>query len=363
MDTSTLRCFPNGAFRSGQILAVLICFLLVGCSHDRPSIVFTQIPVASLGGPNTSGVLAGKVTGSKPGDRIVLYARSGNQWWIQPSLAAPFTQIRQDATWTATIHLGVEYGAVLVRGEYRTDAVISALPDLEGHTVAKASAPATMTPTARTNLPPKTLHFSGYDWEVRTVAGPSGGLAHSYVPDNVWLDSKGSMHLRISREDKQWFCAEVHTARSLGYGSYKFVLRDVGHLEPAAMLGLLTRDDDSKDEKHTEMDIHVSRWGRPESKNGEYVIQPYHIPSNVYRFEIPGGTLTTGFRWSPGIASFSTTLGADQTGKQIAAWTFTTGIPTPTGERLYINLCEFGYPRIPLQHGAEVVVDRFQFLP
>jgi len=274
----------------------------------------------------------------------------------------PFTEIKPDGTWISTTHLGMEYGAVLVRGDYETHTVISSLPDLDEHAIATATTFAN-TESQPAEYAVKTLQFSGYDWEARAIPSPAGGLSHNYTPNNVWLDDKRAMHLRISREGNQWVCAEVRTTRSLGYGSYQFVLRDTGNLEPAAMLGLFTWDDEAKDLKHTEMDIHVSRLGNPESKNGEYVIQPYQIPSNVYRFEIPRGSVKTGFRWSPGSAAFSTTHGEGRNGKPAAAWTFTTGIPVPTGERIYINLCEFGYPRIPLQHGAEVVIDRFQFLP
>lgn len=340
----------------------LSCISLGGCHRRPPSILFTQIPPASFGGPNTSGAISGKVIGFKRGDRLVLYARSGNQWWIQPTSDKPFTQIRPDGTWTSRTHLGLEYGAVLVRGDFETATVISSLPDLNEHAIAKATT-SQDSALQSAGYSVKTIHFSGYDWEARAVSSPAGGLSHNYTPNNVWVDDKGAMHLRISREGSQWVCAEVRTTRSLGYGSYQFVLRDTADLEPAAMLGLFTWDEDSKDPKHTEMDIHVSRWGNPESKNGEYVIQPYQIPSNVYRFEIPKGSVKTGFRWSPGSAAFSTTHGGGQVGRPAAAWTFTTGIPAPTGERTYINLCEFGYPRVPLQHGAEVVIDRFQFLP
>ncbi len=362
MNTLTPHRVRRELSRLRGLLIFLACLSLCGCYRRPPSILFTQIPPASSGGPNTRGVLGGKVIGFKQGDRLVLYARSDNQWWIQPTSQRPFTEIKPDGTWISTIHLGMEYGAVVVRGDYETATVLSSLPDLNEHAIAKAKT------SGKAGLQTegysvKTLSFSGYDWEARTAASPTGGLSHNYTPNNVWLDDKGALHLRVSREGNQWVCAEVRTIRSLGYGSYQFLLRDTGDLEPAAMLGLFTWDDESKDPKHTEMDIHVSRWGNPESKNGEYVIQPYQIPSNVYRFEIPKGSLRTGFRWSPGAAAFSTTHGEGQKGRTVEAWTFTTGIPTPTGERIYVNLCEFGYPKIPLQHGAEVVIDRFQFLP
>lgn len=362
METSTLRNSRKKMATLGRVLVALPFLVFGGCSRQKPSIVFTQVPGASFGGPNTSGAISGRVMGFKQGDRVVLYAHSGNRWWIQPISRMPFTKIKEDGTWTSMTHLGLEYAAVLVRGDYDADAVIFSLPDRNKHVIAKAIVPA----ASGSQLPSfssKILHFSGYDWEVRAVSSPEGGLAHNYKPGNVWLDDKGAMHLRISREGTQWVCAEARTTRSLGYGSYQFMLETVQNMEPAATLGLFTRDENSTDMKYTEMDIHVSRWGNPETKNGEYVIQPYQVPSNVYRFEIPKGSVSTGFRWSPGSASFSTAHGASQNGKPVAVWTFNTGVPAPTGERTYINLCEFGFPKVPLEHGAEVVIDRFQFLP
>ena len=50
------------------------------------------------------------------------------------------------------------------------------------------------------------------------------------------------MHLRIAGAAPSWTCAEVGLTRRLGYGSYRFVVRDIGQLEPAAVLGLFTWD-------------------------------------------------------------------------------------------------------------------------
>ena len=51
--------------------------------------------------------------------------------------------------------------------------------------------------------------------------------------------------------------------RRLGYGTYRFVVRDVGHLEPGAVLTLFTWEGAAADQNHREMDIEISRWGDP----------------------------------------------------------------------------------------------------
>jgi hypothetical protein len=215
-------------------------------------------------------------------------------------------------------------------------------------------APQETTPT------PKTIFFGGYEWEVRTDSNAAGGKSHQYVKDNAWVDADGAMHLRVSRDGDAWACGAVRTIRSLGYGTYLFGLRNVGDLEPSVTMSMFTWLEQAPGQTHREIDIHVSRWGNPRSPNAEFMIQPYYVPANVHRFEIPRGPVTTSLHWTPGRAVFAATNGE---GKSIARWTFTAGIPTSGGEKLNVNVCEYGYALTPLKHDAEVVIDRFQFLP
>ena len=57
--------------------------------------------------------------------------------------------------------------------------------------------------------PTKPLKFSGYDWNVRTIAGDRGGLNNLYDADNAWTDDSGALHLRIKKRAGRWACAEV----------------------------------------------------------------------------------------------------------------------------------------------------------
>jgi hypothetical protein len=336
---------------------------MLGCRNAPPSITFTKVPPAGHGGTDVLTPISGRVTGARRGQHILLYARSEKLWWIQPYTASPLTTIQADGTWTSVSHLGAEYAAILVNDGFRPDMIAPLLPSvgLNVAVVAIARGAGTTPPSGK--YPPRTIQFSGYEWEVRNVASRNGGKLHDYNPDNVWIDERGSMHLRMSREGRKWQCSEVHVKRSLGYGTYRFYLHDVGKLEPAAMLGIFTWSDEEIEQNHREMDIDFGRWGNPESKNGEYLIQPYYIPANVFAFEAPAGPLTTILHWMPDSASFATIRGRNPKDKPVAAWTFTAGVPTPSGEKTYINLCEFGYARVPMEHGAEVVVDRFEFLP
>ena len=53
------------------------------------------------------------MTGARPGQQVVLFARSGG-WWVQPMANTPFTPIQPDGTWRNSTHLGTEYAALLV---------------------------------------------------------------------------------------------------------------------------------------------------------------------------------------------------------------------------------------------------------
>jgi hypothetical protein len=67
------------------------------------------------------------------------------------------------------------------------------------------------------------LSFSGYDWWVKSSAGKVGP-GPNYFSDstnNVWTDSLGQLHLRITNRSNQWQCAELISARTFGYGSYR----------------------------------------------------------------------------------------------------------------------------------------------
>jgi hypothetical protein len=176
--------FPIAPFRlAGVSVLVSICALAPGCRPNdqaaRPAITFTVVPQAAPGGTADLAPISGRVDGARPGNRIVLFARSG-VWWVQPFALRPFTEIAGDATWTSSIHLGTDYGALLVESGYQPPATIDRLPDPGGPVLAVA------TVKGRGNFvpePARKLTFSGYEWEVRGTASDRGG-GNAYAPDN-----------------------------------------------------------------------------------------------------------------------------------------------------------------------------------
>src|SRR4051812_16299219 len=92
--------------RWAKVFLQLIVLSLIwggsGCnsrqSDVRPLIKFTKIPPAENGGPDKIDTIEGSVLNARPGQQIVLYAKSG-VWWVQPFADRPFTPIQSDSNW------------------------------------------------------------------------------------------------------------------------------------------------------------------------------------------------------------------------------------------------------------------------
>lgn len=347
--------------RSGIFLAIGGVFL-IGChrSVPAPSVQITQVPVANAGGPGTLDYIAGRVSGARPGQQIVLYAHS-EIWWIQPFANQQFTRIQPDSTWKNSTHLGTDYAALLVGREYQPQARVMALPKIGNGVFAVAVVKGTPSKASV----PKTVHFSGYDWTVREADSNRGGEDNAYDPANVSVDGKGYLHLRMQERNGRWSCAELWLNQSLGYGSYRFVIEDIAHLGPSAVVGMYTWDDVRSFNFQNELDIELSRWGNPGNKNAQYVVQPFYVPENVSRFEAPPGVVSYMFRWEAGKASFQTIRGSTVSpdAKVVSEHVFTSGIPTPAAEKVHIDLYDYHYSKSASQQPAEVVIEKFEYLP
>jgi hypothetical protein len=269
-----------------------------GCRNPapQPSITFTRIPPADKGGPDSVDVVEGRVTGARPGQQIVLFARS-TVWWAQPGPNRPYTAIRADSTWSSSTHLGTEYAALLVEPGYHPPPMVDALPKEGGAVIRVAVVPGNPSTRSASHM----LEFSGYEWTIRAAPSDRGG-PNAYDPANATTDPAGALHLRIAGAPGKWTCAELSLTRSLGYGSYEFVVDDVSNLDPAAVLTMFTWDGPAADQNHRELDIEISRWGESVSNNARYVVQPFYIAPNVASFAAPAGVLTHHIRWEPGRA-------------------------------------------------------------
>jgi hypothetical protein len=356
----------SGGNASTATLVVLLVVLLGGCRSQKsspgPAIEFTKIPPAAQGGRERTDVISGRVVGAGPNQRIVVYAKSG-PWWIQPWPEKPFISIQPDHTWSTPTHLGFEYAALLVDAGYEPPPTMDVAPT-PGGSVAMVQ---TVKGVGAIQLAPtKPIKFSGYDWNIRTIASDRGGLNNFYDADNAWVDASGALHLRIKQRADRWACAEVELSRSLGYGTYIITVGDTSHLESAAVLSLNTFDDFGGDQHFRELDVETSQWGDANNKdNAQFGIQPFYVPGNLAPFRQPAGTLTHSFRWANGSASFKTVRGSSirAGGPVVSEHVFASGVPTAGEEKFQILFYVVGSDKNPLRHENEVVVEKFQYLP
>jgi len=138
---------------------------------------------------------------SHPGQQIVIYARSG-PWWVQPWPDKPFIPIQ------AGLNMGnlPRISALSTPPCWWTPAITRLLRwTLHPRKAGRVVAVSIVKGTGATQLAPvKPLHFSGYDWEVRTIAGDRGGMNNLYGAENAWTDSSGALHLSITKKGDKW---------------------------------------------------------------------------------------------------------------------------------------------------------------
>ena len=281
-----------------QTAWLVLCLSLTGCqsrqANTGPSIEFSKIPPAAQGGRERVDTIAGRVRNARKGQQVVIYAHSGT-WWVQPWPDHALIPIQADSTFSTETHLGFEYAVLLVDPEYHPLPTLDLVPTQGGPvtlvTIVKGSGTPQFAPTG-------SLKFSGYDWDVRTIASDKGGMNNLYDAENASTDSSGALHLQIKKKSGRWSCAEIFLKRSLGYGTYVVAVRDISHLEPAAVFSMFTFDEFNAEQHYREMDIEISRWGDAWSKNNaQYVVQPFYNPGNLFAFAAPAGTLTYSMRW------------------------------------------------------------------
>src|SRR5207247_596118 len=70
---------------SSILMVLIVAVLLTGCRSQKasagPAIEFARIPPAAQGGRERVDTISGHVIGARPGQQIVIYARSG-PWWV-----------------------------------------------------------------------------------------------------------------------------------------------------------------------------------------------------------------------------------------------------------------------------------------
>jgi hypothetical protein len=211
------------------------------------------------------------------------------------------------------------------------------------------------------------LDFSGYTWRVRDTQDASQGPGPNYFsssPENVWLDSEEQLHLKITYRNGIWYCAEVYSEESFGYGMYTFFTKSrVDTIDINSVLGLFTYLDDTN-----EIDIEFSRWGWVDGKNTWYVTQPGQTEGNAYGYDMMllDNYSTHSFNWQSDFIKFRSLYGhyyePPSQDDVIQEWNYIgPDIPIESTERAHMNLWLLsGLPPSDGQE-VEVIIKGFDF--
>jgi len=241
------------------------------------------------------------------------------------------------------------------------------------------------------------IQFSGRTWTVKygtNQMGP-GPNYFSYSFDDVFVDTKDRLHLKIAEHDGKWYSTEVVCDDNTGYGKYIFtVIGDFVNMPENIVLGLFTWDDSTfYEQANSEIDIELSKWGDTAAVNPlTYSVQPvsFYItyPERTHIAETDStdliGVSTHVINWTPSLITWQSYTGYEvDENKLISEWSFDLNnparvkfegdeesepviIPAPgktTNARInfWILTSVAAYPTDQLEH--EVIIDSYEYIP
>jgi hypothetical protein len=290
-----------------------LCLLATGASAAT-SVQFTYVPPYG-----SFDNLQGRVYGLNPAAyQVAVFIHVGGVWWSKPTCSAGYTvpvSIQSNGTWVADITTGgtdqnaTQIAAYVVPVSYFPPCVLGTgcLPDV----ILQQS----VANTIATRIPTGTrgLHWSGLDWTVKTSASPVGPGPNFFSDstNNVAVDDQGRLHLRITHTGGNWYCPEIVSLRTLGYGNYVFRVDGTPtDLDPNIILGLFTWSD-ATNQNHREIDVEYARWSSlTDSNNSQFTVQPAP-PSHFVRYRIPpvATNSISSFNWQTNTILFLSATG------------------------------------------------------
>lgn len=239
----------------------------------------------------------------------------------------------------------------------------------------------------------RTIFWSGFLWhavssnETRCSPGPN---FFSSGNDNVYIDSAGDLHLKITKRNSKFYCAELFTSEAVGYGNYTFLLSSrVDNLDKNVVFGIFTWNDiNCETNANSELDIEFTRWGDAAYQFPlEYSVQPTNggqeTERSVSRPMVQTGNNSIHFLdWTPSLVSFSSYQGHTNPpppGNLITSWNFNNTNPPKSKEEcnsdpvvipdpennttLSLNLWLDGGRYPSNDQEAEVIIHRIDFTP
>jgi hypothetical protein len=139
----------------------------------------------------------------------------------------------------------------------------------------------------------------------------------------VFLDSQGYLHLKLVRINGEWHSAEVYTAKKVGFGTYTLTFVVPPGMQPCQVFGAYTWTEAETNSRELDA-VEVSRFCDPQTQgNSQVVVQPFDLPGNRKRFDLPAGVAVTQvMKWDESGVAFQSFAGDSPSGVPIHEWTF-----------------------------------------
>jgi hypothetical protein len=123
----------------------------------------------------------------------------------------------------------------------------------------------------------QTLNWMGHTWN-ETNGGMAGVIRAK--PSNIFVDSNGYLHLRITEQGRTYTGSEMFTQDNMGFGTYQWQIdgNNIYAMDPPVVLGLFpygAANGIGKDGEN-EIDIEFSNW------NGAYNPTPINADFTDY---------------------------------------------------------------------------------
>ena len=218
------------------------------------------------------------------------------------------------------------------------------------------------------------VEFAGYHWDV-TVSDYLIYNRWSNSPENIWVDDRGRLHLKLRKDGATWFASQVKTRRSFGYGDYRFaVASNTERFDANINVGMFVYK--NKKDGHHEIDIELTKFGnlRADAPSLYYSIQPADRRGNLenVRMNLNGGYTTHRFVWKKDSILFQSYHGHGNSirtlppkERLITEWEYRgSDVPKPGDEKLYINIFLWKRGEPPANDKeAEVVIRDMVVMP
>jgi beta-glucanase (GH16 family) len=210
----------------------------------------------------------------------------------------------------------------------------------------------------------KTIEFSGLKWKIRDD-GKGSPAANFWRKDNVFVDKKGQLHLKIRKFGDVWTCAEIQTTDKFLYGKFEFeIVGRIDELDKNIVLGLFKYPQEVNRDGLDEIDIEFSRWGKNENFNGLFTVysdqksQPEK--SKNFNFVLEGERTAHSFIRTPESVYFQSFHG-NTAGNKFAEWKFESSHISKNPMPVYLNFWLFrGQPPSNLQE-SEIIIKNVKF--